>query len=149
MKVIAETPRANVLLRVAAGLWVVWGLVHALAGVLTIGRDTPDAVQGIADAVDPDTLEQHYPDAVGAIIDQHGFNLLWIGVVTLVCAYFIWRRSVLAVFLAALVGGLADVGYFLFLDLGGHVNFVPGTLMTLFSATAIITSFTAYFTSDR
>lgn len=46
-------------------------------------------------------------------------------------------------FLAALVGGLADIGYFVFLDLGGHVKFFPGTLMTIFSATAIVTSFTA------
>lgn len=39
------------------------------------------------------------------------------------------------------VQGIADVGYFVFLDLGGYVNFVPGTLMTIFSATAITTSF--------
>lgn len=82
----------------------------------------------------------------GCSVNQHGFNLLWIGLVTLICAVFIWRRSVAAVFLAALVGGLADVGCFLFLDLGGHVKFVPGTIMTIFSATAIITSFVAYFT---
>ena len=82
---------------------------------------------------------------MGAIINQHGWNLLWIGTVTLICAWFIWRRSRAAVLLAALVGGLADIGYFLFLDLGDHVNFFPGTLMTIFSATAIITSFTAAY----
>lgn len=47
--------------------------------------------------------------------------------------------------IAALVGGLADVGYFIFMDLGGFVNFLPGTLMTIFSALAIATSFYAYF----
>ena len=126
-------------------LWVIWGLVHMFAGGSTIARDTPDAVEGIADGVDPATLDLVYPDAVGGIINQHGWNLLWIGVVTLVCAWFIWRRSVIAVFLAALVGGLADVGYFVFLDLPGYVNFVPGTVMTIFSATAIITSFIAVY----
>lgn len=149
MKTITETPQSVWLLRVAAALWVIWGLVHILGGVLTISGDTTEAVQGIADGVDEATLEFDYPDAVGAIIDQHGFNLLWIGAVTLVCAVFIWRRSVLAVFLAALVGGLADVGYFVFLDLGGYVDFVPGTLMTIFSSVAIITSFVAYFTTTR
>ena len=145
MNTITATPRASLLLRVSAALWVVWGLVHTLAGVLTMSLDTADAVAGIADDVDPDTLELTYPDAVGAVINQHGFNLAWIGVVTLVCAVFIWRRSIAAVFLAALVGGLADVGYFLFLDLGGYVKFVPGTVMTIFSSVAIITSFVAYF----
>ncbi len=52
-------------------------------------------------------------------------------------------------FLAALVGGLADVGYFLFLDLGGYVKFAPGTVMTIFSSVAIITSFVAYFTDKN
>ena len=149
MNTVTETPRSVWLLRTAAILWVIWGLVHMLGGALTMSGDTTEAVQGIADGVDESTLEFDYPDAVGAIINQHGFNLLWIGAVTLVCAFFVWRRSVLAVFLAALVGGLADVGYFVFLDLGGYVNFVPGTLMTIFSATAITTSFVAYFTSNR
>ena len=145
MTTINERPNVNTLLRIAAVLWVIWGLVHAFAGIITIGRDTPEAVQGIADGVEPAVLDVAYPDAAGAIINQHGFNLLWIGVVTLVCAFFIWRRSLNAVVLAALVGGLADIGYFVFLDLGGHVNFIPGTLMTIFSATAIITSFTAAY----
>ena len=32
------------------------------------------------------------------------------------------------------------MGYFLFIDLGGFVNFVPGTVMTLISASAILLS---------
>lgn len=124
-------------LKIAAVLWIVWGLVHMFAGIATMARDTPEAVQGIADGVDEAVLDVTYPDAAGAIINQHGFNLFWIGAVTLVCAYFIWPRSMHAAFLAGLVGGLADVGYFVFLDLGGYVNFVPGTVMTIFSASAI------------
>ncbi|MEM7287175.1 MAG: hypothetical protein AAF480_12545 [Actinomycetota bacterium] len=134
----ATTGSGTRLLHLVAVLWVVWGLVHMFAGVMTMARDTADAVGGIADAVEPAVLDIEYPDAVGAIVDQHGFNLFWIGAVTLICAAFIWRGSMPAAFLAALVGGLADVGYFVFLDLGGHVNFVPGTVMTIVSATAII-----------
>lgn len=141
------TGRQLTALKIVAGLWVVWGLVHMFAGIVTMARDTPDAVAGIADAVDSDTLDIVYPDAAGAIINQHGFNLMWIGLVTLICAYFIWKRSLLAAAIAALVGGLADVGYFLFLDLGGHVNFVPGTVMTIFSATAIVLSGWVWFGS--
>lgn len=125
-------------LKIAAALWVVWGLVHMFAGIATMARDTPEAVGGIADAVDPSTLDMNYPDAAGAIINQHGFNLAWIGLVTLVCAFLIWRGSMAAAFLAGLVGGLADIGYFVFLDLGHFVNFVPGTVMTIFSASAVV-----------
>ncbi|MEM1202202.1 MAG: hypothetical protein AAGN66_03120 [Acidobacteriota bacterium] len=132
------------LLRIVAVLWFIWGLVHILAGVMTLTQSTAGAVQGIADAVDPSTLDVTYPAATGAVIKQHGFNLLWIGAVTTLCAPWIWRRRFPAVALAALVGGLADVGYFVFMDLGGYVKFMPGTLMTLVSGSAILLSWIAW-----
>ncbi|MEL7499150.1 MAG: hypothetical protein AAFN77_16200 [Planctomycetota bacterium] len=135
----------GVMLKIAAVLWVIWGLVHVFAGVITISKEAPQGVQGIADAVDPATLDVTYPDAAGALINQHGFNLAWIGVVTTVCAVFVWRGSQNGILLAALVGGLTDLGYFLFMDLGGYVHFVPGTVMTLICAAAIAISFYAHF----
>ena len=135
----------SILLKVSAILWIIWGLVHILAGVMTmkgvLTNDISASVAGIADAVDPESLQMEYPAAAGAIIGQHGFNLFWIGLVTLICAFFIWKGNKNAVFLAAITGGLADLGYFLFLDLGGYVNFIPGTVMTLVSSLAILTSF--------
>ncbi|MEO0435073.1 MAG: hypothetical protein AAF151_25650 [Cyanobacteria bacterium J06656_5] len=135
----------HTLLKISAILWVIWGIVHALAGVLTISGDTASAVSGIADGVAPALLVMDYPDAAGAIINQHGFNLLWGGIVTIIGGVFIWRKSVAAIFVSALVGGLLDVGYFIFIDLGGYNNFVPGTVMTIISALAITLSFYAYF----
>ncbi|MEM8613817.1 MAG: hypothetical protein AAGF93_17460 [Cyanobacteria bacterium P01_H01_bin.105] len=141
--------KSSTLLKLAAILWVIWGLVHALAGVLTIAGDTATAVSGIADAVDSALLIMDYPDAVGAVINQHGFNLLWGGVVTIIGGVFIWRKNVAAIFISALVGGLLDVGYFVFIDLGGYNKFVPGTVMTIISATAIALSFYAYFQREH
>ncbi|MEM9907454.1 MAG: hypothetical protein AAF921_20780 [Cyanobacteria bacterium P01_D01_bin.44] len=135
----------HTLLKISAILWVIWGVVHALAGILTISGDTASAVSGIADGVDPALLAMDYPNAAGAIINQHGFNLLWGGIVTIIGGVFIWRKSVAAIFVSALVGGLLDVGYFIFIDLGGYNKFVPGTVMTIISALAITLSFYAYF----
>ncbi|MEL6309764.1 MAG: hypothetical protein AAFQ52_16600, partial [Chloroflexota bacterium] len=56
---------------------------------------------------------------------------------------------VLAIFITAMVGGLADIRYFIFIDLGGYANFVPGTVMTIVSASAIVLSLIAYFGSNR
>jgi hypothetical protein len=137
------------LIKITSGLWVIWGLVHMLAGVLTISQDTAGAVAGIADAVDPALLTGTYHEAVGAVINQHGFNLLWIGAFTLIGAIYIWRGSVTSMFFTAIVGGLTDVGYFVFMDLGGFVHFVPGTVMTLISGTAIILSLLVYFKGMR
>lgn len=141
------------LFKASAVLWFVWGAVHIFAGVMTdyfiLSGDITGAVSGIADAVDSSTLRVDYPEAAGAIIGQHGFNLLWIGLTTLICSFFVWKGNPNAIFLAAITGGLADLGYFLFMDLGGYTNFMPGTVMTLVSASAIILSFVAHFNNKN
>lgn len=143
----------KILLRVSAILWIIWGLVHILAGVLTmkgiLSGDISSSVSGIADAIDPSLLQMDYTEASGAIIGQHGFNLFWIGIVTFISAFYIWKGNKNAIFLAAITGGLADLGYFLFMDLGGFVNFIPGTLMTIFSSLAIILSYYVYFKTQQ
>lgn len=137
------------LLRIGAVLWVIWGVVHVLAGVMTISQDTPQAVAGIADAVDAESLNIDYPAAAGAVINQHGFNLGWVGIVTTICGVFVWRGSKNAIFMAAIVGGLTDIGYFLFMDLGGHVNVVPGSVMTWICLAAVVTGFVASFRMNQ
>ena len=143
----------SILLKTSAILWIIWGLVHIFAGVMTmkgvLTDDISASVAGIADAVEPESLQMEYSKAAGAIIGQHGFNLFWIGLVTFICAFYVWKGNKNAIFLAALTGGLADLGYFLFLDLGGYVNFMPGTVMTLVSSLAILTSFYAYFKAKK
>ena len=132
--------QTTAILKAITVLWVIWGLVHAFAGIMTMASETHAAIAAIADAVDPALLAGPYHEAAGAVINQHGFNLLWIGLTTTICAVFIWRGNQTAMFIAGLTGGLADVGYFLFLDLGGFVHFVPGTVMTLISSAAILLS---------
>lgn len=143
----------NTFFKIAAVLWVIWGAVHIFAGIITVyfvlSHETSSAVSGIADKVDVESVVRDYPDAVGAILGQHGFNLFWIGAVTFISAFYIGKGNRNAIFLAAICGGLADLGYFLFLDLGGFVNFLPGTLMTFVSSAAIILSFTAHFKTKR
>jgi len=133
----------SVLLKTSAVLWIVWGLVHALFGILIIFGDTGSGIQAIGNGVE--LAPANYPDVLGAIMNQHGWNLLWFGVVTTIGAVFIWRSSNTAIWMNAMVGGLADLGYFIFLDLGGYVKFVPGTVMTIISLAAVLLSFTAYF----
>lgn len=140
------------LYRASAVLWAMWGLVHVGAGVLTLralaAGEPEQAVRGIASAVDLQTVSIDYPDAVVAIMQQHGFNLLWFGLVTLIAALLVWRRKPLAIYLAALVGGLADIGYFLFIDLGGYA-LPPGPQMTWICAAAIISGFSALYLSGK
>lgn len=134
-------------LKAAAILWVIWGLVHILAGIIVLSSDATGGVQAIADAVDPSVLEAEYHAAVGGILNQHGWNLAWFGLATLIGAIFIWRKNMTAIWVTAMVGGMADLGYLFFVDLPGFVHFVPGTLMTIVSASAVILSFWVWLPS--
>ncbi|MEM9619937.1 MAG: hypothetical protein AAF936_18435 [Pseudomonadota bacterium] len=128
-------------LKAAAVLWVIWGLVHMLAGFIVIPADASGGFAAIADAVDPEALAADYHPAVNGILDQHGWNLLWGGFATVVGAIFIWRRNLTAIWVTGMIGGLLDVGYLVFVDIPGYVNFMPGTVMTLVSGSAIVLSF--------
>ncbi len=134
------------LLKAATVLWVIWGLVHLLAGVIVLSSDAGGGFAAIADAVDPEVFELDYPAAVGGILNQHGFNLAWFGVATVIGAVFIWRKNLTAIWVTGMVGGLADVGYLLFVDFPGYVHFFPGTLMTFISGIAVVLSFYVWLT---
>ena len=138
-------PSQAIALKAAAVLWVIWGLVHVLAGVMVLSSDAAGGVQAIADAVDPALLVADYHAAVGGILNQHGWNLAWFGVVTVIGGGFIWRANMTAIWVTAMVGGLADLGYLMFVDIPGYVNFLPGTVMTIVSASAIVLSLWVWF----
>ena len=136
-------------LKLASILWIIWGLVHAFAGIMVISSDAVSGFQAIGDAVNPAELEGPYHALVAAVLNQHAWNLFWFGIVTIVGAVFIWRSVITAIWVTAMVGGLADLGYFMFIDLGGYAKFFPGTLMTIVSATAIILSFWVWFSQRK
>ncbi|MEL7128305.1 MAG: hypothetical protein AAGK23_02055 [Pseudomonadota bacterium] len=137
------------LLKVASILWVIWGLVHILAGSIIIPSDASGGFAAIADAVPAEALMADYHEAVGGILNQHGWNLLWGGIVTVIGGVFIWRANTTAIWVTGLIGGLLDLGYLVFVDLPGYVNFVPGTLMTIVSGSAIALSFWVWYSSSR
>ncbi|WP_136442197.1 hypothetical protein [Pacificoceanicola onchidii] len=136
-------------LKGAAVLWIIWGLVHTLAGVMVLFSDATGGFQAIADAVEPAALEAEYHAAVGGVLNQHGWNLGWFGIATILGGILIWRANTTAIWVTGMVGGLADVGYLLFVDFPGYVNFVPGTVMTFISASAIGLSFWVWFANGR
>ena len=139
--------RDRLLLKIAAVLWVIWGLVHTLAGVIVLSSDASGGFAAIADAVDPAVLAMDYHAAVGGVLNQHGWNLGWFGIATIIGAVFVWRGNLTAIWVTGMVGGLADLGYLLYVDFPGYVNFVPGTVMTFISGTAILLSFYVWLTS--
>ena len=101
----------------------------------------------IVGGAEPATLEIAYPDALVAVLNQHSWILLWVGLFTAIGGLLIWRRNATAVVMTAIVGGAADFGYFLFVDPGGLAA-ATGPQMTWISAAAILMSLTVYLRSS-
>ena len=139
------TDTQKTLLRLASVLWVIWGLVHFMAGVMVLSGSTTQGFAAIGDATDPGLLAESFAPIVDGVQDQHAWNLAWFGIATVIGGVLVWRQNMTAIWVTAMVGGLADLGYFFFIDLPGHANFLPGTLMTIVSASAILLSFWVWF----
>lgn len=136
-------------LKASSVLWVIWGLVHVFAGMVILTGDATTGFQAVLDAVAPETLVHDYAPGVGGILNQHGWNLAWIGLATTVGAFFIWQKNLTAIWVTGMVGGLTDLGYLFFVDLPGYVHFFPGTLMTIVSGTAVLLSFWVWLTERK
>lgn len=104
--------KISVLLKTSSVLWVIWGFVHVFFGVMIIIGDAASGIQAIGNAVDLPKID--YPYALGAIMNQHGWNLVWFGAVTTVGGVLIWKGNNTAIWVSAMIGGLADLGYFRF-----------------------------------
>jgi hypothetical protein len=139
------TKTQNIALGASATLWMVWGLVHILAGVMIISLSGAEMFTAIGGKVDPSELAESYHPLVNAILNQHGWNLGFAGLWTAVASIFIWRGNMTAIWTTAVVGGFVDIGYFVFIDLGGFGVFLPGGLMTYVSASAILLSGWVWF----
>ena len=142
----------SIILKISSILWAIWGVFHFFLGValiylLSIGSKALSMEAIASDPLMVGTLTEYAP-IITATLKQHFWNIACAGVVTTVGSYYIWKKSANAIFISALVGGLADFGYFVFVDLQGLAPPI-GTAMTFISGGAIILSFYAYFKSDR
>jgi len=147
-------PSQNLILalKASAVLWIIWGIAHIAFGVFGLAGflagDAAETMKAMLGGADPATLDITYPDAVVGLLNQHSWNLVWFGVFTTIGGVLIWRKNAMAVVMTAIVGGAADAGYFLFVDLAGFAA-APGPQMTWISATAILLSLFVYFRTER
>ncbi|MDX8400779.1 MAG: hypothetical protein R8K20_11115 [Gallionellaceae bacterium] len=119
----------------------------ALIYLLPLGREALSMGAVASDPLMVGLLPEYAP-IVTATLKQHAWNLAWAGAVATISSYCIWKKSVNAIFISALVGGMVDIGYFIYVDLQGLAPPI-GTAMTFFSGGAINLSFYAYFKSDK
>ena len=142
----------STLLKTSAILWAIWGVFHLFIGIATLvlfnnGHPSGD-FQSIPEMLNFTMFgnESQFPPL--ATLKQHAFNLAWIGLIVTIGSVYVWKKDKIAILTCAIIGGFADLGYFIYVDLPGYA-ISPGPEMTYIMATAIILAFFAYFKSDK
>ncbi|MEM6514242.1 MAG: hypothetical protein AAF660_14625 [Pseudomonadota bacterium] len=129
------------LAKIVAVLWLLWSLLHIFPGLFAMYYALSGDISTIGflfPETRPSQLAADYALEVKAILvtfGQHGFNLLWFGLVALAGSVQIWLRpNRTTITVCAVVIGLADLGAIFATILVGRID-VTGVL--IFSGTAV------------
>lgn len=147
-----EVRKPLLAVRAAAVLWFVWGVFHLFIGVALIvflkGEHPTGELSSVPEVLGVEMLGSDSTFAPIANLKQHSYNLAWIGLLVTIASVYVWKANRLAVATIVVVGGFADLGYFIFLDLGGFAE-APGPQMTYIMATAIALAAYAYVSTNK
>lgn len=128
----------KILFRAAAVLWAMWGLLHLVAGVGVLSTFASE-VPGVPESVTLTLMGGEMPFHVRRTLAEHNFNNAWFGLVVTAGSVDVWRGGRVGVLLCAIVGGLAHLGFTIFVVLPGYGNGV-GVAMTFVAAAALASS---------
>lgn len=137
---------SKIMFKTSAILWGIWGIVHLLGGISMIFT-LQNGVDGLPESVLVTMMGSEMPVHVLGTLIEHNWNNSWFGLVVTIGAFFVWKGNRNGVFLSAIVGGLAHLGFFIFVVL--PYSDPVGIIMSFVAAAAIVLSFIAYFTSTK
>ena len=114
----------NILAKLGAVTYVLWGLLHIQAARL---------VYMLGNSLEPGMVQGR--------VFQDGFNLLFFALFGIVVAVmFNWKNSRLGYWLNLVVVSAADIGFIVYVLMPGYVPLVPGGLGPLLWVLAVIFS---------
>jgi len=142
----------KIAIKTASVLWAIWGIFHLLMGVMLVlfvqSEHPTGQLSHLPEAFNIEMMGMESPFAVPGTFKQHAFNLAWIGLIVTIASIYVWKYRRIALFTCILIGGFADLGYFLFIDMAGFAQ-SPGPEMTYIMALAIVLGLYAYLKSDK
>jgi len=111
--------------------YILWGIMHMMFAIQIFMLNTEESayavVQGIYSDAGPITTPVELGSVIGALMNQHAWNLLWFGAfAAVVGAFFNWRNSIGGFWSNLAVVSLADLGFIGAVLLPGYVEPVVG-----------------------
>jgi hypothetical protein len=137
---------SKTLLKASAILWGIWGIVHLLAGISLIFA-LRNGVNGLPESLSVGMMGSEISVHPLETLKEHNWNNSWFGLVATIGAFGVWKGNRNGIFLSAVVGGLAQLGFFIFVVL--PYPDPAGITMSFVAAAAIVLSLIAYFSSTK
>lgn len=140
---IPEVPMIRHVHRIGAVFYVLWGLLHVLAGAGMLLAGAEEQLDLLSTAPLPEAeLPAALAPLVHAGLSFHGYNLLWFGLLAIGVAVLLnWRNDVTGYWVNLFVVGADDLGLVVFLILPGHLTFAEAGLgPVLFLLAAVLTT---------
>lgn len=117
--------------RLGAIFYVLWGIMHIMFAVqifiLNIDESTYSVIKNIYLDSGNKLTPTELGNVVGAIMNQHAWNLLWFGTfATIIGALYNWHNSLVGYWGNLIVVSLADIGFIAAVLIPGYVDPLVG-----------------------
>ena len=133
MEKIENNMSSKIIFRTTSLLWGLWGVVHLLGGLMMLFA-LKGGLESVPESVDVKNLP---PLHIVPTLMEHNFNNTWFGLVILIGSFFVWKANRNAVLFCSVVGGLAHLGFAIFIVFPGHGDIV-GVVLSFVVLAAII-----------
>ncbi len=127
---------SNIFFKTASILWGLWGFVHLFAGFSMLSV-LSEGIESLPESVLVKMMGNDMPLHIVPTLMEHNFNNTWFGLVILTGSFFVWKANRTAVLLCSIVGGLAQLGFTIFIVFPGYSE-LPGVIMSFVVVTAIV-----------
>lgn len=115
--------------KLGAIFYALWGVLHVIGGAVILTADARTQVEMFGTAmVAPGTAPEPGP-IVHAVLSFHAYNLLWMGLLSLIVAILLnWKNSRIGYWINLAIVGAADLGLIVFLLIPGYMSVLDGSL---------------------
>jgi hypothetical protein len=111
--------------------YILWGVMHAMIGLqilwINLGQSSQQVIRSLYLDAGPQATPAQLGSVIGALINQHGWNLFWFGIVAVTVAVIgNWRNNRAAYWANLALVSLADIGFIFAILIPGYINVAMG-----------------------
>ena len=111
--------------------YILWGVMHAMIGLqilwINLGQSSRQVISSLYLDAGTISTPPQLGSVISGLINQHGWNLFWFGVVAVIVAVIgNWRNNRAAYWANLALVSLADIGFIFAILIPGYIKLAIG-----------------------